>query len=140
MLGSGATGTVVEISKDRALVEVSGLRMHVAVSELEPTGSDAAGRDASPSVPSSEGTHDLEPSTEVDLRGLRVDEVEIELGPALDSAIVGDLPELRIIHGMGTGAVRAKVTELLRRDGRVLEFRLGGRGEGGAGVTVARLR
>ena len=140
VLGSGATGTVVELSKDRALVEISGLRMHVAVSELEPTGSDAAGRDASPSLPSGWGTHELEPSTEVDLRGLRVDEVEIELGPALDRAIVGDLPELRIIHGMGTGAVRAKVTELLRRDGRVLEFRLGGRGEGGAGVTVARLR
>ncbi len=140
VLGSGATGTVVELSKDRALVEVSGLRMHVAVSELEPTGSDAAGRDASPSLPSGWGTHELEPSSEVDLRGLRVDEVEIELGPALDRAIVGDLPELRIIHGMGTGAVRAKVTELLRRDGRVLEFRLGGRGEGGAGVTVAKLR
>lgn len=140
VLGSGATGTVVELSKDRALVEISGLRLRVAVSELEPTGSDAAGRDASPSVPSGWDAHDLEPCTEVDLRGLRVDEVEIELGPALDRAIVGDLPELRIIHGKGTGAVRAKVTELLRQDGRVRDFRLGGHGEGGAGVTVARLR
>lgn len=140
VLGSGATGTVVELSKDRALVEVSGLRLHVAVSELEPTGSDAGGRDASPRVPSDWHAHDMEPCTEVDLRGLRVDEVEIELGPALDRAIVSDLPELRIIHGKGTGAVRAKVTELLRQDGRVCDFRLGGQGEGGAGVTVARLK
>ncbi|GMR13840.1 MAG: Smr/MutS family protein [Gemmatimonadota bacterium] len=140
VLGSGATGTVVELSRDRALVEVSGLRLHVAVSELETTESDTGGSEDFAHVRSARRAHDMEPCTEVDLRGLRVDEVEIRLGPALDGAIVGDLAELRIIHGKGTGAVRAKVTELLGQDGRVLDFRLGGHGEGGAGVTVARLR
>ena len=76
-------------------------------------------------------------STEVDLRGLRVDEVDQQLLRSIDEAILSDLAELRIIHGKGTGAVRARVTALLEHDGRVTSFRVGGRVEGGAGVTVA---
>ncbi|HET9947497.1 MAG TPA: Smr/MutS family protein, partial [Longimicrobiales bacterium] len=76
---------------------------------------------------------------EVDLRGMRVEEIERELTRALDEAVLGDLGELRIIHGKGTGALRKRVAELLAADARVLEHRLGGPGEGGAGVTVARL-
>ena len=78
--------------------------------------------------------------TEVDLRGFRVDEVNQELMRSIDEAILSDLTELRIIHGKGTGAVRARVTALLEDDGRVSTFRVGGRAEGGAGVTVARFR
>jgi DNA mismatch repair protein MutS2 len=76
---------------------------------------------------------------EIDLRGLRVDEVELELGRGLDAALLSELAEVRIIHGKGTGAVRGRVEELLRGDRRVKAFRLGVHGEGGAGVTVARI-
>jgi len=48
-----------------------------------------------------------------------------------------DLKALRIIHGKGTGALRARVAEMLRKDTRVKTFRLGAWNEGGAGVTVA---
>jgi DNA mismatch repair protein MutS2 len=47
---------------------------------------------------------------------------------------------LRIIHGKGTGALRAVVAEMLRKDTRVQSFRLGAWNEGGTGVTVAELR
>ena len=50
-----------------------------------------------------------------------------------------DLRELRVIHGKGTGALRARVAEMLRKDTRVAGFRLGAWNEGGAGVTVAEL-
>ena len=79
-------------------------------------------------------------SSEVDLRGLRVDEVEGRLLGALDRAVLADLPSLRIIHGKGTGAVKARVLELIQADPRIEEVAPGGRGEGGSGVTVARLR
>jgi len=49
------------------------------------------------------------------------------------------LPELRIIHGKGTGALRQKVSEMLDEDGRIREYRMGRPAEGGAGVTVASL-
>jgi DNA mismatch repair protein MutS2 len=71
---------------------------------------------------------------------MRVAEVELALDRALDQAVLGGLGELRIIHGKGTGALRERVTELLGGDPRVAEHRMGLPGEGGAGVTVVKLK
>lgn len=141
-----AKGTVIELRDDRAVVEVGGLRMEVAAAGLVPIDSPPAdGGSATPRrspAPRRETgwAGDLpDPAAEIDLRGLRVDEVALPLGRGLDAAILGGLHEVRIIHGKGTGAVRARTRELLSLDGRVREFRLGVTGEGGSGVTVARL-
>jgi DNA mismatch repair protein MutS2 len=82
---------------------------------------------------------DVYAPTEIDVRGMRVEEVEQVVLHALDSAVRADLRWLRIIHGKGTGALRERVGELLRGDPRVREYRLGAWNEGGAGVTVASL-
>jgi DNA mismatch repair protein MutS2 len=74
---------------------------------------------------------------EIDLRGQRVGEIDDVVMQALDAAVRADLKALRIIHGKGTGALRARVAEMLRKDTRVKNFRLGAWNEGGAGVTVA---
>jgi len=76
-------------------------------------------------------------TTEVSLRGLRVDEAEAVLIKALDDAILADLPYLRIIHGKGTGALRQLVHDLLARDPRVERFGFAPREQGGHGVTIA---
>ncbi len=137
--GGGAKGTVLEVRDEKAVVDASGLRMQIPVVDLEPIEGEA------PVVQERSSPDRWEPSTqesltELDLRGRRVDEVEFELGPALDRAFLSDVPELRIIHGKGTGALRSRVTELLEQDKRVAEFRLGGPGEGGTGVTVVTFR
>jgi DNA mismatch repair protein MutS2 len=75
--------------------------------------------------------------TEIDLRGMRPDEAEGIVLSALDAAVTADLRSLRIIHGKGTGALRERVAEMLRKDTRVKQFRLGAWNEGGAGVTLA---
>jgi DNA mismatch repair protein MutS2 len=75
--------------------------------------------------------------TEIDLRGMRPDEAEGAVLSALDAAVSADLRSLRIIHGKGTGALRERVAEMLRKDTRVKQFRLGAWNEGGAGVTLA---
>jgi DNA mismatch repair protein MutS2 len=80
-----------------------------------------------------------DPLREVDVRGLRVDELDDRILQAIDGAVRGDLREVRIIHGKGTGALRARVGEMLKKDTRVVGFRLGAWNEGGAGVTVAEL-
>src|SRR5207302_9438902 len=77
--------------------------------------------------------------TEIDVRGLRADELDSTVLEALDDAIRADLPSLRIIHGKGTGALRERVAEMLSKDTRVKQFRLGAWNEGGTGVTVAEL-
>jgi DNA mismatch repair protein MutS2 len=137
---SGLEGTVVELRENRAIVEVGGLRMQLPVAGL--TVVETQQQPAGKRVPLRSGwtAPDLEASSEIDLRGMRADEVTARVQLALDAAIQADLPSLRIIHGKGTGALREVVTELLQADGRILSFRPGGVGEGGAGVTVAELR
>jgi DNA mismatch repair protein MutS2 len=137
---SGALGRLAEIRDERGIVETAGVRFELALTELAPVEESSRRSGAPEPRRGSAYTGSFpDPSTEVDLRGLRVDEVEIELGRALDAAVLGDLAELRIIHGKGTGAVRARVVELLRLDSRVNAFRPGLTGEGGSGVTVARV-
>ena len=76
---------------------------------------------------------------ELDLRGHRADMVESELDIYLNDAFMSHLPEVRIIHGYGTGAVRGVVREALAIHSLVKAFRPGGQGEGGDGVTIAKL-
>jgi DNA mismatch repair protein MutS2 len=133
---TGAKGRILEHRGNRVVVEVGALRFEVADDEVE-----SVEAPAKPEVRERAGGWSGSPTEqtqlEVDLRGLRVDEMGLELQRALDQAVLDDLSQLRIIHGMGTGALRKRVAELLKLDRRVGEFRIGGRGEGGAGVTVA---
>ncbi|MBP7893276.1 MAG: Smr/MutS family protein, partial [Firmicutes bacterium] len=74
--------------------------------------------------------------TELDMRGMRVDEALAVVDKYLDDAVLSGLPRARIIHGKGTGALREALRELLRQDRRVASIRPGEAGEGGDGVTV----
>ncbi|MBQ6796741.1 MAG: Smr/MutS family protein, partial [Clostridia bacterium] len=78
--------------------------------------------------------------TEVDVRGLNVDEASIEIDKVIDSAVLRNLGELRIIHGKGTGALRAGLHQHFRRHPNIKSFRLGVYGEGEAGVTIIELK
>lgn len=76
---------------------------------------------------------------EVNLIGLSASEALQELDDFLDSAVLNNFDEVRIVHGMGTGKLRAAVQNALRKDKRIKEFRLGKYGEGESGVTIAKL-
>ncbi len=130
-------GSVVEVRGANARVLVGSLSLTVPVATLTRT---AAPPPPAVRVPIMGDVPEVDPLREVDLRGMRVDELEIALTQALDAAVRGDLREMRIIHGKGTGALRQRVGEMLRGDSRIATHRLGGWNEGGAGVTVAELR
>jgi DNA mismatch repair protein MutS2 len=134
---TGARGRVVELRDGRGLVEVGALRMEVPLDEVELVDAPPDEEKARRSRGGWTGPPKGQARLEVDLRGMRVDEMELELARALDQAVLEDLKQLRIIHGKGTGALRQRVGEMLKDDARVAEFRMGGPGEGGAGVTVA---
>jgi DNA mismatch repair protein MutS2 len=132
----GRVGRVVELRDGDAVVAVGAVKLTVARKSLA--------RSEQAIQPEIGGiwTGDLPEvhvPTEIDLRGLRPDDAEAAVLQALDAAIRADLKTLRIIHGKGTGALRDRVGEMLRKDTRVREFRLGAWNEGGAGVTVAQL-
>lgn len=74
--------------------------------------------------------------TELDLRGMRVEDALLAVDKYLDDAVLAGLQRARIIHGKGTGALRDAVGDQLRGDPRIASFRFGAVGEGGDGVTV----
>ena len=78
--------------------------------------------------------------SEIDLRGMMTDEAIAVLDRFLDTAMMGKLESVTIIHGKGTGAVRKAVQEHLKRSRYIKSFRPGRYGEGEDGVTVAELR
>ena len=78
--------------------------------------------------------------SEIDLRGMMTDEAIAVLDRFLDTAMMGKLESVTIIHGKGTGAVRKAVREHLKRSRYIKSFRPGRYGEGEDGVTVAELR
>ncbi|HEV8597772.1 MAG TPA: Smr/MutS family protein [Gemmatimonadales bacterium] len=143
-LATGGTGKVLELRDDGKAVVVAGnVRMVVPAESLVPSEGGRESGDQGISRPSS-----LPPASrisgspapsEIDLRGMRVDEAESATIAAVDAAVLADLPFLRIIHGMGTGAVRDTVRRILGADRRVTKFDFAPRNQGGTGVTIAEL-
>ena len=78
--------------------------------------------------------------SQVDLRGMMTDEAIAVLERFLDTAMMGKLETVTIIHGKGTGAVRNAVRTYLKRSRYIKSFRPGRYGEGEDGVTVAELK
>jgi DNA mismatch repair protein MutS2 len=131
----GRTGRVLELRDADAVVAVGSLKMTVPLRTL------SLSRQTAPvePVPVIAEVPEATAAPEIDLRGMRADEAEERVMYALDAAVRADLPSLRVIHGKGTGALRERVAEMLRKDSRVKHFRLGAWNEGGAGVTIAEL-
>ncbi|MBQ1565810.1 MAG: endonuclease MutS2 [Clostridia bacterium] len=77
---------------------------------------------------------------ELDLRGFLVDDAILEIDAFIDDCIRTGRTEFNIIHGKGTGALRAGVQNYLKTHPRVKSFRIGAYGEGDAGVTVVTLK
>lgn len=77
---------------------------------------------------------------ELDVRGQTSDEALMNVDQFIDSAVLAGINMLTIIHGKGTGALRAAVQQHLKRHPNVKSFRLGTFGEGEAGVTIVELK
>ena len=78
--------------------------------------------------------------TEIDLRGMTLEEALLDADRFLDDAYMAGLNQVSIIHGKGTGVLRAGIADMLRRHRLVKSFRLGRYGEGETGVTIVELK
>jgi DNA mismatch repair protein MutS2 len=133
----GASGEVAVVGAHDVEIKVGSFRLKLAQSrvELRQRGEQLAMQvHSAGSLPQPSS-----PGMELDLRGLTVDDMLIELDRYLDTAYLAGLPFVRLIHGKGTGALRQAVRDELRGHPLVSEFRPGDSAEGGEGVTVARL-
>ena len=83
---------------------------------------------------------DMNPTTEVDVRGETAMEAIMDVDAAIDNAVLMNINKLTIIHGKGTGVLRTEIQKYLRTHKNIKSFRLGNFGEGDAGVTICEIK
>jgi DNA mismatch repair protein MutS2 len=130
-------GEVAHVDEGEAEVQVGSFRVRVPVEELEPRAEEVPSEGPARVELRGPGAGPL--PAELNCRGLTVEEALEQVGKYLDRAFLAGLPQVRIIHGKGTGALRRAVREELARHPLVASFRPGARHEGGDGATVVEL-
>jgi DNA mismatch repair protein MutS2 len=138
-----AEGVVTALGESDAEVQIGSLRVRARLVDLERKSGDSKLKVEGSKVAAS---NNVQPSTinlktspglEVSLRGMMVDEALDALERYLEKAYLAGLPFVRIVHGKGTGKLRAAVREALRGHAYVRSFEEAHPNEGGEGVTVA---
>ncbi len=130
----------VDPSAGEAEVQVGGFRMTVDLRELrrqkgKGERSQVAAVPAAPRIISA--ARDV--AMQLDMRGMRANEIESLLDRYLNDAYLSDLSEVRLVHGKGTGTLRKIVRDVLSAHPLVTSYSGGIDGEGGEGVTIAKL-
>ena len=128
-------------AKGDLFVQMGILRSQVNVSDLEIIYEDAFGAKVTKFTGSGKikMSKSSTISTEINLLGLTVDDAIAKLDKYLDDAYL-TLPQVRVVHGKGTGALRAGITNYLKGVSYVKSFRLGEIGEGDTGVTIVEFK
>lgn len=134
----GLKGEIIAVDEDEqtAAVQVGGFRMEVGLNELRREKNGERNERQVVSAISTPAMPDV--SIEIDIRGMRANEVADQVERYLNDAYLAGLPYVRIIHGKGTGALRQVVRETITRHPLVQSFE-GGGAAGGDGVTIVRL-
>lgn len=79
-------------------------------------------------------------STQIDVRGQMLDEAMMNVDKYIDDAYLGGLKQITIIHGKGTGTLRAGIMQLLKTHSNVKSYRIGAFNEGGNGATIVEVK
>ena len=150
VLTLGLKGTVSTLPNEKGdlYVQMGILRSLVNIKDLELLKEqDITGPSLNTSSPSRKGGGSRIPtgkaatiSPEINLIGMNVDEACSVLDKYLDDAYLSRLPSVRVVHGRGTGALRAGIHKYLKRLKYVKEFHLGEFGEGDSGVTIVTFK
>jgi len=137
---------VLEVQDGTATVQMGALRSKVALQDLLPIGREVrqAGfrRTRAERMERAEQARPAPVQVRVpllDLRGMRVDEALRAVDLELDRALRAGEPRVHVLHGHGSGALKAAVREHLQRSPYVSRARPAEQHEGGDGVTVAEL-
>jgi DNA mismatch repair protein MutS2 len=138
----GSAGRIVEVSgrTGRVTLETDGPRIVVPGEDVEVIAEPVSGP-----LPRDEEADEMRRraaarvSPVIDLHGERVEAALERLSGYIDDALLAGLDEVRIVHGLGTGALRRAVREWLAEHPRVRGSRPGRRDEGGDGATIAEL-
>ncbi len=139
VLSLNLTGTVASLpnAKGELFVQMGALRTQVSLKDIAPAEPEKEPeKKARTEVGKIKMNKSMSISPECNLIGMRVDEALPVLEKYLDDAYLAHLPQVTIIHGRGTGALRDAVHQYVKRLRYVKSYRIGGFGEGDHGVTI----
>ncbi|MEG0941193.1 MAG: endonuclease MutS2 [Oscillospiraceae bacterium] len=141
ILSMGVRASVLGISEDRQLSLQAGImKTSAAENEVYLLENMPNKEPSSVAAKSAVALRTIATSPELDIRGMMTDEAIPVVERYIDSAMMSKLEKVTIIHGKGTGALRAAVQQNLKSNKAVKSYRLGLYGEGEMGVTVVELR
>ena len=137
----GLKAEVISVSADRVLTLRAGI-MNVTAKEDEVLllENETAKKKISVSASAAAQLRTASVASEIDLRGMEAAEGVLAAERYIDSAVMSRLKTVTIIHGKGTGVLRAAIQQMLKKNKAVKSFRLGRYGEGETGVTVVELK
>ncbi len=132
-------GTVIGYSpkKKEAEVQCGNMKLHCKLSELQVTGETYKKPEKVKLV---KNIPVSQPLLEINVLGMTVEEALYEVDNFIDRAVMDNLEEIKVIHGVGTGKLKAAISNRLAHHKNVESFRLGKYGEGETGVTIIRLK
>lgn len=137
----GQRGTLTKRFKDgRWEAQVGLIKMTLQESEFDLVKSDKAQASQKKQAHLVKRTSQKAPSARLDLRGKRYEEAMQELDEFIDQALLNNMAQVDIIHGIGTGVIRDGVTKYLRRNKQVKEFGYAPQNAGGSGVTIVTFK
>ena len=137
----GMKAEVISVSPDRVLTLRAGI-MNVTAKEDEVLllEGEKAAKKKNAAASATSQLRAASVASEIDLRGMETIEGVLAAERYIDSAVMSKLKTVTIIHGKGTGALRAAIQQMLKKNKAVKSFRLGRYGEGETGVTVVELK
>ena len=135
----GQRGNLVRRLKDgRWEAQVGLMKMTLKEDEFEAVGKEAAAeKPASRKVSTVKRSKSRGAKARLDLRGKRYEEAMEELDAFIDQALLNNMAQVDIIHGIGTGVIREGVQNYLRRNKQVKSFAYAPQNAGGSGATIA---
>lgn len=135
VLSLGQQGTLVEKLEDNQwMVQLGMMKLKVDEADLQVTREAPENQSSGTTVRASVGSV----SSEIDLRGMRVEEALLALDRYIDQALLAHLKQVTVIHGVGTGAVRQAVQKALDKDSRVKKHQIAPANQGGAGASIVQ--
>ena len=139
LIGVGTTGIVLNEPDNKGMVQIQAgvMKLNMHMSEIESV--------KKPKKIKAKAVSKLikaptEAKMEIDIRGMTIDEGIMEIDRYLDDMFLSGLKEVSIIHGKGTGKLRAGIHQFVKQHKHVSAYRLGTFGEGEAGVTIVTLK
>jgi len=135
------TGTVISLHRDMIELEINGRKIRLSTAEVTSAESEPRHRQEVSTPGWGAELHEEEGSVDrLNIIGFHVDEGLAEVDRFIDRSGFNHLSVVTIIHGLGTGALKAAVTDFLNKHPLVASIRSGEPAEGGAGVTVVELK